>query len=173
MILRELTSRDEQPFLKWVNDWKNESLSWATFAWKPGMSHAEHLQILQDQKDKSKIPAHLVPSTMLYAFVNDDIVGRFNIRHELNDNLLQRGGHIGYAVSPHHRKKGHATEIFRLGMQHCLELGLNRVLITCSDENVPSWKIIEKFHGDLENKVFDQDKAEYIRRYWLDVGSIY
>jgi predicted acetyltransferase len=52
------------------------------------MSHAEHLQILQDQKDKSKLPPNRVPSTMLYGFVNNEVVGRFNIRHELNQNLL-------------------------------------------------------------------------------------
>lgn len=169
MILRELTSSDEQSFLSWVSDWKNESLTWATFAWKPGMSHFEHLQILKDQKDKSKIPAHLVPSTMLYAFVNGDIVGRFNIRHELNDSLVQRGGHIGYAVSPKQRQKGYATEIFRSGMKCCKDLGLKKILITCSDENTPSWKIIEKFHGTLENRIFDKDKVEFIRRYWLDI----
>ncbi len=169
IVLRELDSKDEQSFLDWIDSWKNEDLAWATFAWKPGMSHSEHLQVLNDQKDPSKIPSHRVPSTMLYAFIDNQIIGRFNIRHELNDHLMQRGGHIGYAVSPAHRKKGYAKKIFALGLQFCAEKGMKKLLVTCSDENIPSWKIIEKFHGSLENRIFDQEEDEYVRRYWIDV----
>ncbi len=68
LTLRELNQNDEQAFLLGYEDWKNEELSWYSFVWKPGMSHAEHLQILQDQKDKSKLPPNRVPSTMLYDY---------------------------------------------------------------------------------------------------------
>jgi len=167
--LRELDFQDEKAFLNWIEDWKNQDLIWATFAWKPGMSHAEHLNILEIQKDKNKIPADRVPSTMLYAFVDGEIVGRLNIRHELNDNLLQRGGHVGYSVSPKHREKGYATEIFRQGLYFCQKLGLDKILVTCGDENVASWKIIEKFSGSLENRFLDSTGKEFVRRYWMNI----
>ncbi len=169
IILRELQSQDEISFLNWLNDWQGENSSWATFAWEPGMSHQDHLQRLFDQKDKNKIPSDRVPSTMLYAFVDSEIVGRLNIRHELNTNLMQRGGHVGYAVNPKHRKKGYASEIFRQGLFFCKTLGLNKILVTCGNHNVPSWKIIEKFCGSLENRIFDPSEKELIRRYWLIV----
>jgi len=169
MVLRELTEQDEKSFLNWVEDWEGEDLFWATFAWTPGMSHKEHLQKLEEQKDKNKIPSNRVPATMLYAFVGGEIVGRLNIRHELNSNLLQRGGHVGYAVSPKHRKRGYATEIFRHGLETCQKLGLEKILITCGNDNIPSWKIIEKFSGSLENRIYDSEEEEFVRRYWLQV----
>ncbi len=87
LVLRELGPNDEPAFLSWYETWKNDDPHWATFIWKPGMSHAEHIQKLHDNKDSSKVAAHLVPSTMMYAFVGDEIVGRLSVRHQLNENL--------------------------------------------------------------------------------------
>ncbi len=171
LILRELTQDDETAFLDGLQDWMGEDLEWYTFVWKPGMSHSEHLQILQNRKNKNEIPSHLVPNTMLYAFVEGKIVGRLSLRHELNDFLFERGGHLGYSVSPPNRQKGFATEILRQGLEYCKKLGLSRVLITCSDQNIPSWKIIEKFGGDLENRIFDSEENEFVRRYWIDLSK--
>ena len=171
LILRELTVNDEKAFLAGLENWKNEELSWYTFSWKPGMSHAEHLADLEKFKDKSKVPKDFVPATTLYAFVDGQIVGRLNIRYELNENLLFRGGNIGYAVSPLHRNKGYATEIFRQGIQFSQKLGLKKLLVTCADQNIHSWKVIEKFSAVLENKIFDEEEDEYVRRYWVDLIS--
>ena len=169
LILRELGTADEPAFVRWYDSWSDDSPHWATFIWKPGMSHAEHLEKLADSKNPSKIPAHLVPSTMLYAFVNEEIVGRLSIRHQLNENLLKRGGHIGYSVSKNHRRKGYAKEMFKQAMLYCETLTLSKVLVSCADENVPSWRIIEGFGGSLENRIFDTEEDELIRRYWVDV----
>jgi predicted acetyltransferase len=167
--LRELGPKDEPAFLRWIESWKNESPEWATFTWIPGMSHSEHLQKLHDQKDSTKIPANRVPSTMLYAFVDGDIVGRFSIRHQLNDNLKKRGGHVGYSVARERRQRGYAKEMFKQGISYCQTLGLNKILVTCSDDNEPSWRVIEAFGGALENRIFDEEEDELIRRYWVDV----
>ena len=48
LFLRELNADDEAAFLRGYEDWKNEDLSWYSFIWKPGMSHAEHLKILEE-----------------------------------------------------------------------------------------------------------------------------
>lgn len=167
--LRELTIEDESAFIKGYEDWKNEDIIWYSFIWNPGSDYKEHLCQLDDCKDKSKLVENRVPSTMLYAFVNNEIVGRLSIRHELNKSLLERGGHIGYAVSPRLRGNGYATEIFKQGLIYCKNLGLKHILVTCGDQNIPSWKIIEKFASNLENRIFDSTKNEYVRRYWVDV----
>jgi predicted acetyltransferase/8-oxo-dGTP pyrophosphatase MutT (NUDIX family) len=172
LILRELSPDDEQAFLKSFEDWRGEDLTWLSFAWKPGMSHSEHLRHLQENKDRKYLPSNRVPSTMLYGFVNGEIVGRINIRHELNDYLLKRGGHIGYAVSPRFRKMGYATEMMRQGLSFCQSLGLEKILITCDDKNLPSCRIIEKFYGSLENRFFDQKENLFVRRYWIDFNLV-
>jgi hypothetical protein len=62
--LRELQASDEKAFKESYEHWKSEDLDWYTFIWTPGMSHAEHLQKLADQKFQDRIPARFVPSTM-------------------------------------------------------------------------------------------------------------
>ena len=59
-----------------------------------------------------------------------------------------------------------------------LELGLekakrlieeDRILVTCDDDNIGSYKIIEANGGILENKVENEDAGEKFltRRYWI------
>lgn len=167
--LRELGPHDESAFLSWYELWNNDDPEWATFIWKPGMSHVEHLQKLSEYKDPTKIPSHHVTSTMFYAFVDGEIVGRLSVRHKLNENLEKRGGHIGYAVARRYRRKGYAKEMFRQALIFCQTLGLEEVLVTCADGNEGSWRVIEGFGGSLENRIFDSEEDEFIRRYWVDV----
>ncbi len=168
IILRELTSADECAFLRGFEYWKDEDPEWYTFVWRPGMSHSDHLCILQAQKDRGQLQPGRVPSSMLYAFLDGEIIGRISIRHELNDFLLSRGGHVGYAISPHHRSQGFGKHVLSKGLAYCRALGLEKVLITCGDDNIPSRKLIEGCGGSLENRVEDASNKDLVRRYWID-----
>lgn len=51
-------------------------------------------------------------------------------------------------------EKGYGTLLLKLGLEKAKELGLkDKVLIICDDDNIGSYKIIEKNGGILENKV--------------------
>jgi predicted acetyltransferase len=47
-------------------------------------------------------------------------------------------------------------------------LGLDRVLLTCDDDNVGSIRTIEKNGGVLENVITGPDLARPTRRYWIE-----
>ena len=98
----------------------------------------------------------------------DILLGAVNIRHCLNDYLLQFGGHIGDGVRPSERRKGYATEMIRLALIECRKLGINRVLMVCDKTNVGSAKSIIKNGGVLENEIVD-DNGKIQQRYWIDV----
>ena len=98
----------------------------------------------------------------------DILLGAVNIRHYLNDYLLQFGGHIGDGVRPSERRKGYATEMIRLSLIECKKLGINRVLMVCDKTNVGSAKSIIKNGGVLENELVD-DNGKTQQRYWIDV----
>jgi predicted acetyltransferase/8-oxo-dGTP pyrophosphatase MutT (NUDIX family) len=168
LVLRELTARDEGAFLRGFECWRDEDPDWYSFVWRPGMSHSDHLSILEAQKDRGQLQPGRVPSSMLYGFVDGEIVGRISIRHELNDSLLGRGGHVGYAVSPHHRGLGYGRQILNEGLAYCRELGLQKILITCGDDNLPSRRLIEGSGGSLENRIEDPANGQSVRRYWID-----
>ena len=60
-------------------------------------------------------------------------------------NLLKYSGHIGYDINPLCWKKGYGTELLKLGLEKAKELiKYDKVLITCDDDNIGSYKIIEK-----------------------------
>jgi predicted acetyltransferase len=169
MEIRELGEADEAAFFEGMKEWAREDLAWYSFAWKPGMTYAEMLTILAKERAGVDLPADRVPHTMLYGFVDGAIVGRVSVRHALNEYLRQRGGHLGYAVAKRHRRRGYGKALMGRGLDHCRDLKLASVMITCADDNVASWKIVEHFGGQLRDKVWDAVDEETIRRYWIDL----
>ncbi len=106
-----------------------------------------------------------------YFFVSEldnKIIGMINIRHKLNEFLLNEGGHIGYSIRPTERNKGYATLMLKLALQKCRELNLDRVLITCDKYNLASAKAIQNNNGILENEIYSETFSEFIQRYWIN-----
>ena len=97
------------------------------------------------------------------------LLGAVNIRHYLNDHLLQFGGHIGDGIRPTERRKGYATEMIRLALVECQKLGIDRVLIICDKTNIGSAKSIIKNGGVLENEVVDAN-GNIQQRYWIELA---
>lgn len=109
----------------------------------------------------------------LYWIVDDgEVVGFLSFRHDLNEWLREAGGHIGYAVRASRRRRGYAAAGLRLGLERAREIGLERVLVTCDDGNVGSYRTIEGAGGVLQD-VSDQSERGYamLRRYWIETAG--
>jgi predicted acetyltransferase len=135
---------------------------------EPGMSWRAYLKRLDDDRAGIDLAADRVPATFLVADVGGEIVGRTSIRHALTDYLREKGGHIGYGVLPAHRRRGHATEILRQSLIIARSVGIDRVLVTCDDDNRGSIAVIEAGGGRLDSLVENGPDAAPIRRYWID-----
>src|SRR6478752_1947097 len=96
----------------------------------------------------------------------EEFVGYLALRHSLTPWLLEEGGHIGYAVRPSRRREGHATRALALAVRRAGELGLDRVLLTCDEDNDGSRRTIERGGGMYE------DSRNGKRRYWIDTAAI-
>jgi predicted acetyltransferase len=137
--------------------------------YEEGMSLSRYLDILEEREHGVNLPPNHVPSTFLFAFNGQRIVGRVAIRHMLTDVLQRVGGHIGYVVVPEFRRQGHATEILRLALQFAHDrLGLDHVLVTCDDDNIGSIKTVENNGGVLKDIVSGPGMDKAKRRYWID-----
>lgn len=147
-------AKDEFAFL--LEDWD------ATQPW------ADYLRRLDDVRRGIDLPPDRVPATFLAAVVGDDLVGRVSVRHELNDYLRSVGGHVGYGVRPGFRRRGFAGEILQQALVVARAVGVERVLVTCDEDNRSSAKIIERNRGVLED--VRTDDADGVRkcRYWID-----
>jgi predicted acetyltransferase len=91
----------------------------------------------------------------------EEVVGFLALRTRLNDWLLNEGGHIGYSVRPSRRREGHASRALGLAVRRAGELGIDRALVTCDDDNLASARTIERNGGAYE------DTRNGKRRYWI------
>ncbi len=107
-------------------------------------------------------PSGHVSCTFLWIVDEEDTyLGSIALRHELTDFLLEQGGHIGYYVRPSARGQGHAGTALRQTLEIAHEMGLERVLLTCDEDNAASRAVIERAGGEYE------DTRAGKRRYWV------
>ena len=128
------------------------------------------VQTFKDNRDQSKLPSYYVPSYDFFAVDDDKLVGIIHIRVRLTEKLLQYGGHIGYAINPKYWRQGYGKELLKQALENYKDLmEEDKILITCDDDNIGSYKIIESNGGVLENKVENEECGETFltRRYWI------
>ncbi|GAA3341438.1 GNAT family N-acetyltransferase [Amorphoplanes nipponensis] len=126
-------------------------------------------RLLSESDPAAPPPEGWVRCTYWWIVADDEVLGAIALRHELNDFLLEAGGHIGYGVRPSARRRGLAS--FALGrvLPHAAELGLTRVLLTCRVDNEGSRRTIERHGGELED-IRDTDLGR-LRRYWITLAG--
>ena len=124
--------------------------------------HVDHLRAQGDPA--TVLPEGRVHSSYYWIADGGSFVGYLALRHALTPFLLEEGGHIGYAVRPSRRREGHATRALGLALPLAAELGLDRVLLTCDEDNDGSRLTIEKNGGVYE------DSRKGKRRYWIEIN---
>jgi predicted acetyltransferase len=106
-----------------------------------------------------------VPCSFRWMVEGDRYLGAIALRHELNDFLLEAGGHIGYSVRPSARGRGLAAWALGEILVDARKAGLDRALVTCNVDNVASARTIERNGGVLED-VRDTELGT-LKRYWI------
>ncbi len=97
------------------------------------------------------------------------VLGGIALGHHLNDFRLHARGQVGFGVRPSARGRGVATWALAQMLNEARDVGLERVLVVCTDDNVASAKTIERCGGVLEDvRLTDLGLA---RRYWIDLDA--
>ena len=106
----------------------------------------------------------------LYERKSNRLLGFIQIRLELKGYLVNFGGHIGYCVRPTERRKGYAKTMLKTALDICRNKGLEKVLVTCLEDNIGSAKTIESCGGIFEKTVYDDlNYKANMMRYWISL----
>ncbi len=122
-------------------------------------------EFVKDQLETHKgLDEGRVPNTNFWIIdKNDEYCGRISLRHYLNEKLERFGGHIGYDIIPSKRGKSYATKALTLCLEEAKKLGLEKVMLTCDNDNIPSIKIIERNGGMMQDKIKHKEDVLTIR----------
>ena len=134
-------------------------------------NYEDWLQKLENDLDFENIKPGRVPASTYFLLRKTDnkILGIINIRYYLNEYLQNYGGHIGYSIRATERRKGYGHKQLILGLEKSLEIPINRVLITCRENNGGSAKTIESCGGIYEDTRFSKEENDNFKRYWIEI----
>ncbi|MBQ1358539.1 MAG: GNAT family N-acetyltransferase, partial [Oscillospiraceae bacterium] len=115
------------------------------------------------------VPAGTVPFTQYIAVREEDgkVIGALQIRHYLKGDFALYAGHIGYSVRPSQRRKGYGTQMLRLALQRCRDMGIDRVMISCVDTNETSRRTILKCGGAFDSTYYYSAADQTIEKYLI------
>jgi predicted acetyltransferase len=165
LLLRSLRTSDQRDAIAAHHELAAEGFNFL-LEWRPGQPWSAYLHRLEQLRQGLAVPPGRVPATFLVAEVDAELVGRVSIRHELNAALTDLGGHIGYCVRSRYRRRGYATEMLRQALVLVRAQGVDRILITCDDDNAASIALVENAGGILADVRPAPDGTQR-RRYWL------
>lgn len=128
-----------------------------------------HLNNLLFENKDSLPPGYSIGYQYLY-LENDEVVGMLNFRPKANEHkyLSMYGGHIGYSVLPSKRRNGIASKMLHDFLIICKEkTNLDKVLITCFEDNEASKKVILNNGGKFESSIMYNPENKVLQRYWI------
>lgn len=155
-------------YLEMLADWKQsgelDSGHVSPGALFRGGNYEEFLKIAEDDLTENH---RWVPATLFFLVEKERILGGIQIRHSIDlPHLKEFGWHIGYGIRPSERKKWYAT-VLRLGLTEAKKIWLNRVMLGCYDDNIGSYKTIEKNGGIFER--YTEVDWRKSRVYWINI----
>jgi predicted acetyltransferase len=108
-----------------------------------------------------------VPQTTYWVTLGESIVGHIGLRHRLDAELAEFGGHIGYTVRPSSRGRGFAKEMLRQVLRTPQAREIGKLLLTCAPDNAASNRTIRANGGVLERTIFVERIGRETNLYWI------
>lgn len=114
-----------------------------------------------------------IPSQIFWILDDNQVIGIFDLRLQLNEKLMNKGGNLAYMVKPSYRGKRIVLSAYPLLCDYInSHYDFDRLLLTCDEKNILSHRVIlslfKNFGGEQLFSVKISDKETQIR-YWINV----
>ena len=116
---------------------------------------------------KDAISGRVPNETYFLVEANGYIIGAVNLRYEMTEVLLKKGGHISLGIRPSMRNKGYAFIMLKLAFNIMRPKGMTKILMTCVRGNKSCQGTMKKVGAKLENSYEIDDYV--IDRYWVNL----
>lgn len=127
------------------------------------------LQFMEENRQGIGLPEGWVPNTTFWLMNGDrQVVGAVNVRHLLTERGLNMSGHIGYGIRPTARRKGYAAEMLKQTLVKAGELGIEKALVICDEDNLGSERTIRK-NGGVQDESYTQEDGSVLKRFWIEI----
>lgn len=163
------SKRYYQSYIEAINEYKEHNVDTYAFL---DVTKYDIFEKIENARTSNDLPVGYVNATYLWLVDGKEFIGEVSIRHRLTDALLRFGGNIGYGIRYSKWNKGIGTNMLSMALDYSKEvLKLEKVLITCNDNNYGSARVIEKNGGILQDKILNTiDGVDRItRRYWINI----
>ena len=157
----------KKAYLEMLKDWEKTKEKKVPFSLKYETIDFQKFLELNENFERNPAKGFVCHSTFWLLNDEDKIVGTSNIRHALTEKLLMEGGHIGYGISPSHRRKGYATKILELSLKEAKKMGIKKALLTCDKDNIGSNKVIQKNGGIFRKEQLVKGKLSL--SFWIEI----
>lgn len=157
----------KKAYLEMLKDWEKTKEKKVPFSLKYETIDFQKFLELNEHFELHPAKGFVCHSTFWLLNDEDKIVGTSNIRHALTEKLLMEGGHIGYGISPSHRRKGYATKILELSLKEAKKMGIKKALLTCDKDNIGSNKVIQKNGGIFRKEQLVKGKLSL--SFWIEI----
>lgn len=170
LYLATPTIDDEEAFLAYVNEFVEHKADLYGGLGIMEMSYIKWLAQLEKDRYKNLPPPYDVPFEIYFLKDKSEntLIGNVYIRKELNTFLLNNRGHIGHSIRPTMQNKGYGKEMLRLTLEKCKNFGIEKVLLMCEADNMPSEKVILYNNGVLD-KIEKDDRGRIQKHFWISV----
>lgn len=115
------------------------------------------------------LPEGYMRQTIYWLFIDGRPVGSAKLRHGLNDALRVEGGNIGYGIRPTERGKGYGRLLLGLMLVEARRQGLDCVLVTIANSNIPSLRVAQANGGSLDKRT---PERSYFWFDLMDMGGV-
>lgn len=135
------------------------------------MTLEAYLIHLEEMFAGTNLPSWMAPMTTFWLL--DDggrAVGMSRLRHRLTEDLLNKGGHIGYYIRRDVRGQGLGKQLLAATLCAARQLGIPRALLTADIDNAASTRVIEANGGQREDIRVDEHGTAY-GRYWIEISE--